>query len=51
LKKNAMLTQQMLPTLSFGIFDHLDHAGGSLRQQYSDRLEIAAARHPAIRLG
>jgi len=32
-----------LPTLSFGIFDHLDHAGGSLHQQYSDRLEIAAA--------
>jgi alkanesulfonate monooxygenase SsuD/methylene tetrahydromethanopterin reductase-like flavin-dependent oxidoreductase (luciferase family) len=31
------------PALSFGIFDHLDHAGGSLRQQYSDRLEIAAA--------
>jgi alkanesulfonate monooxygenase SsuD/methylene tetrahydromethanopterin reductase-like flavin-dependent oxidoreductase (luciferase family) len=31
------------PTLSFGIFDHLDHAGGSLRKQYSDRLEIAAA--------
>jgi alkanesulfonate monooxygenase SsuD/methylene tetrahydromethanopterin reductase-like flavin-dependent oxidoreductase (luciferase family) len=29
--------------LSFGIFDHLDHGGGSLRQQYSDRLEIAAA--------
>ena len=28
---------------SFGIFDHLDHAGGSLHQQYSDRLEIAAA--------
>ena len=32
-----------LPALSFGIFDHLDHAGGSLHQQYSDRLEIAAA--------
>src|SRR5882762_1079163 len=31
------------PTVSFGIFDHLDHAGGSLRQQYNDRLEIAAA--------
>jgi alkanesulfonate monooxygenase SsuD/methylene tetrahydromethanopterin reductase-like flavin-dependent oxidoreductase (luciferase family) len=31
------------PALSFGIFDHLDHAGGSLRQQYSDRLEIVAA--------
>jgi alkanesulfonate monooxygenase SsuD/methylene tetrahydromethanopterin reductase-like flavin-dependent oxidoreductase (luciferase family) len=31
------------PVASFGIFDHLDHAGGSLRQQYSDRLEIAAA--------
>jgi alkanesulfonate monooxygenase SsuD/methylene tetrahydromethanopterin reductase-like flavin-dependent oxidoreductase (luciferase family) len=31
------------PTASFGIFDHLDHAGGSLRQQYSDRLKIAAA--------
>src|ERR1700738_452770 len=45
-----MLTQQKaamncatVPALSFGIFDHLDHAGGSLRQQYSDRLEIAAA--------
>ena len=32
-----------LPALSFGIFDHLDYAGGSLHQQYSDRLEIAAA--------
>jgi alkanesulfonate monooxygenase SsuD/methylene tetrahydromethanopterin reductase-like flavin-dependent oxidoreductase (luciferase family) len=32
-----------LPALSFGIFDHLDHAGGSLRQQHNDRLEIAAA--------
>jgi alkanesulfonate monooxygenase SsuD/methylene tetrahydromethanopterin reductase-like flavin-dependent oxidoreductase (luciferase family) len=32
-----------LPALSFGVFDHLDHAGGSLRQQYSDRLEIASA--------
>jgi alkanesulfonate monooxygenase SsuD/methylene tetrahydromethanopterin reductase-like flavin-dependent oxidoreductase (luciferase family) len=32
-----------LPALSFGVFDHLDHGGGSLRQQYSDRLEIAAA--------
>jgi alkanesulfonate monooxygenase SsuD/methylene tetrahydromethanopterin reductase-like flavin-dependent oxidoreductase (luciferase family) len=31
------------PTAGFGIFDHLDHAGGSLRQQYSDRLKIAAA--------
>jgi hypothetical protein len=31
------------PTASFGIFDHLDHAGGSLRQQYSDRLKIAEA--------
>ena len=31
-----------LPALSFGVFDHLDHGGGSLRQQYSDRLEIAA---------
>ena len=31
------------PALSFGIFDHLDHAGGSLRQQYSDRLAIAEA--------
>jgi alkanesulfonate monooxygenase SsuD/methylene tetrahydromethanopterin reductase-like flavin-dependent oxidoreductase (luciferase family) len=31
------------PALSFGVFDHLDHAGGSLRQQYNDRLEIAAA--------
>ena len=45
-----MLTQQKaarncatVPALSFGIFDHLDHAGGSIRQQYSDRLEIAAA--------
>src|SRR5258706_8047972 len=33
----------IVPALSFGIFDHLDHAGGSVRQQYSDRLEIAAA--------
>jgi alkanesulfonate monooxygenase SsuD/methylene tetrahydromethanopterin reductase-like flavin-dependent oxidoreductase (luciferase family) len=32
-----------LPALSFGVFDHLDHGSGSLRQQYSDRLEIAAA--------
>ena len=31
------------PTAGFGIFDHLDYAGGSLRQQYSDRLKIAAA--------
>jgi alkanesulfonate monooxygenase SsuD/methylene tetrahydromethanopterin reductase-like flavin-dependent oxidoreductase (luciferase family) len=31
------------PTASFGIFDHLDHAGGSLRQLYSDRLKIATA--------
>src|ERR1700736_493711 len=31
------------PAASFGIFDHLDHAGGSLRQQYSARLKIAAA--------
>jgi alkanesulfonate monooxygenase SsuD/methylene tetrahydromethanopterin reductase-like flavin-dependent oxidoreductase (luciferase family) len=31
------------PAASFGIFDHLDRAGGSLRQQYSDRLKIAAA--------
>jgi alkanesulfonate monooxygenase SsuD/methylene tetrahydromethanopterin reductase-like flavin-dependent oxidoreductase (luciferase family) len=31
------------PPLSFGVFDHLDHAGGSVREQYSDRLEIAAA--------
>ena len=32
-----------LSATRFGIFDHLDHAGGSLRQQYSDRLKIAAA--------
>jgi alkanesulfonate monooxygenase SsuD/methylene tetrahydromethanopterin reductase-like flavin-dependent oxidoreductase (luciferase family) len=32
-----------LPALSFGVFDHLDHGCGSLRQQYNDRLEIAAA--------
>jgi alkanesulfonate monooxygenase SsuD/methylene tetrahydromethanopterin reductase-like flavin-dependent oxidoreductase (luciferase family) len=32
-----------LPVIRFGIFDHLDHAGGSLRQQYSDRLKIAVA--------
>src|SRR3979411_762285 len=32
-----------LPALCFGIFDHLDHAGGVRRQKYSDRLEIAAA--------
>jgi alkanesulfonate monooxygenase SsuD/methylene tetrahydromethanopterin reductase-like flavin-dependent oxidoreductase (luciferase family) len=45
-----MLTQQKAamncatsPALSFGIFDHLDHAGGSVREQYNDRLEIAAA--------
>jgi hypothetical protein len=31
-----------LPALSFGVFDHLDHAGASLPQQYSDRSEIAA---------
>ena len=31
------------PALGFGIFDHLDHAGGCIRQQYNDRLEIAAA--------
>ena len=31
------------PTVSFGVFDHLDEAGGSLRQQYTDRLQIAAA--------
>src|ERR1700732_5248043 len=35
------------PTARFGIFDHLDHAGGSLRQQYSDRLKIAAAADEA----
>src|SRR5262245_34926387 len=29
--------------LSFGIFDHLDHSGLSLSQQYSDRLKIAVA--------
>ena len=27
----------------FGIFDHLDDAGGSLSQQYNDRLKIAEA--------
>jgi alkanesulfonate monooxygenase SsuD/methylene tetrahydromethanopterin reductase-like flavin-dependent oxidoreductase (luciferase family) len=50
LEEEEMLTQQKaimncatVPALSFGIFDHLDHAGGSVRQQYSDRLEIAAA--------
>jgi alkanesulfonate monooxygenase SsuD/methylene tetrahydromethanopterin reductase-like flavin-dependent oxidoreductase (luciferase family) len=31
------------PPLSFGIFDHLDHSGLSLNQQYSDRLKIAEA--------
>jgi alkanesulfonate monooxygenase SsuD/methylene tetrahydromethanopterin reductase-like flavin-dependent oxidoreductase (luciferase family) len=31
------------PPLSFGIFDHLDHSGQSLSQQYSDRLKIAEA--------
>jgi len=36
-----------LPAARFGIFDHLDHAGGSLRQQYSDRLKIAAAADEA----
>jgi alkanesulfonate monooxygenase SsuD/methylene tetrahydromethanopterin reductase-like flavin-dependent oxidoreductase (luciferase family) len=29
--------------LSFGIFDHLDHSGRSLSQQYNDRLKIAEA--------
>jgi hypothetical protein len=37
------MNRATLPALSFGVFDHLDHGGGSLRQQYSDRLEIAAA--------
>jgi alkanesulfonate monooxygenase SsuD/methylene tetrahydromethanopterin reductase-like flavin-dependent oxidoreductase (luciferase family) len=32
-----------LPTISFGVFDHLDDAGRSLRQQYSDRLQIGSA--------
>jgi hypothetical protein len=36
-----------LSAARFGIFDHLDHAGGSLRQQYSDRLKIAAAADEA----
>src|SRR3984957_10830120 len=36
-----------LPAARFGIFDHLDHAGGSLRQLYSDRLKIAAAADEA----
>lgn len=31
------------PPLSFGIFDHLDHSGLSLSQQYGDRLKIAEA--------
>src|SRR5258706_16360203 len=31
------------PTVSFGVFDHLDEAGGSLQQQYADRLKIAVA--------
>ena len=30
-------------TISFGVFDHLDDSGRNLRQQYSDRLQIAAA--------
>jgi hypothetical protein len=32
------------PTASFGIFDHLDHAGGSLRHkiQFSGVRQIAA---------
>jgi alkanesulfonate monooxygenase SsuD/methylene tetrahydromethanopterin reductase-like flavin-dependent oxidoreductase (luciferase family) len=29
--------------VSFGIFDHLDHAGLSVSQQYNDRLKIAEA--------
>jgi alkanesulfonate monooxygenase SsuD/methylene tetrahydromethanopterin reductase-like flavin-dependent oxidoreductase (luciferase family) len=29
--------------IRFGIFDHLDHAGGNLGQQYRDRLAIAVA--------
>ena len=31
------------PPVSFGIFDHLDHSGLSLSQQYRDRLKIAEA--------
>ena len=31
------------PTICFGVFDHLDDADGSLRQQYTERLQIAAA--------
>src|SRR5258706_13280671 len=31
------------PTVSFGVFDHLDDAGSSLQQQYADRLKIAVA--------
>jgi alkanesulfonate monooxygenase SsuD/methylene tetrahydromethanopterin reductase-like flavin-dependent oxidoreductase (luciferase family) len=31
------------PVLGFGIFDHLDDAGESLSQQYSDRLKLAEA--------
>ncbi|MGY2849664.1 hypothetical protein BSN85_04300 [Bradyrhizobium brasilense] len=37
------MNHAMSPALSFGVFDHLDHAGGNLRQQYNDRLEIASA--------
>ncbi|WP_454650979.1 LLM class flavin-dependent oxidoreductase [Bradyrhizobium liaoningense] len=37
------MSSATLPALSFGVFDHLDHAGGSLHQQYRDRLEIASA--------
>src|SRR6202163_3188266 len=40
---DAIMNRATSPALSFGIFDHLDHAGGSLREQYNDRLEIAAA--------
>jgi alkanesulfonate monooxygenase SsuD/methylene tetrahydromethanopterin reductase-like flavin-dependent oxidoreductase (luciferase family) len=41
--KGAAMNHATRPALRFGVFDHLDHAGGSLRQQYNDRLEIAAA--------
>jgi alkanesulfonate monooxygenase SsuD/methylene tetrahydromethanopterin reductase-like flavin-dependent oxidoreductase (luciferase family) len=31
------------PTICFCVFDHLDDAGSSLRQQYTERLQIAVA--------
>jgi alkanesulfonate monooxygenase SsuD/methylene tetrahydromethanopterin reductase-like flavin-dependent oxidoreductase (luciferase family) len=42
-EEESVMSYASPPVISFGVFDHLDHAGGSLRQQYSDRLEIVSA--------